>query len=166
MCIHGIYRVDQKVMLLLCMSIFVYHLSADCILQSCAKNIRKCQKWFSKFKSSNFDLFDSYLFGRPTSLDNDMLRREVEANLCQTIKELSNTLKQTWSTTQEHLQQIGKVCRAGVWVLHNLSEENKTNQSTTCNLLLQQHNSRAFFDCLITGDKKWVLYDNSKRKRQ
>lgn len=131
-----------------------------------ALDVRKCQRWFSKFKSGNFDLSDSYRSGRPTTLDNDVLRAEVEANPCQTIEELSNSLNQPWSTIQEHLQQIGKVSRAGVWVPHNLSEENKANRSTTCNLLLQRHNTEAFFDRLITGDEKWVLYDNPKRKRQ
>ncbi|XP_043498446.1 histone-lysine N-methyltransferase SETMAR-like [Polistes fuscatus] len=67
---------------------------------------------------------------------------------------------------QEHLKQIGKVSRAGVWVPHNLSEQNKANRSITCNLLLQRHNTEAFFDRLITGDEKWVLYDYPKRKRQ
>ncbi|KAL6419784.1 hypothetical protein ACFW04_011200 [Cataglyphis niger] len=33
----------------------------------------------------NFDLSDSYRPGRPTTLDNDMLRAEVKANPCQTI---------------------------------------------------------------------------------
>ncbi|XP_043501569.1 histone-lysine N-methyltransferase SETMAR-like [Polistes fuscatus] len=131
-----------------------------------ALDIRKCQRWFSKFKSGNFDLSDSYRSGRPSALDNDVLRAEVEANPCQTIEELSNSLNQPWSTIQEHLKQIGKVSRAGVWVPHNLSEQNKANRSITCNLLLQRHNTEAFFDRLITGDEKWVLYDNPKRKRQ
>lgn len=64
-----------------------------------------------------------------------------------------------------HLQQIAKVSRADAWVPYNFSEE-KTNQSTTSNLLLQLHNTEAFFDRLITGDEKWVFYDNPKRKRQ
>ncbi|XP_043496419.1 histone-lysine N-methyltransferase SETMAR-like [Polistes fuscatus] len=131
-----------------------------------ALDIRKCQRWFSKFKSGNFDLSDSYRSGRPSALDNDVLRAEVEANPYQTIEELSNSLNQPWSTIQEHLKQIGKVSRAGVWVPHNLSEQNKANRSITCNLLLQRHNTEAFFDRLITGDEKWVLYDNPKRKRQ
>lgn len=91
---------------------------------------------------------------------------EVKVNPCQTIEELSNTLNQPWSIIQEYLQQIGKVSRAGVWVPHNLSEENKSNRSTTFNSLLQRHNTEAFFDRLISGDKKWVLYDNLKRERQ
>ncbi|CAK1553161.1 unnamed protein product [Leptosia nina] len=83
-----------------------------------------------------------------------------------TIEELSNSLNKPWSTIQEHLKQIGKVSRAGVWVPHNLSEQNKANRTITCNLLLQRHNTEAFFDRLITGDEKWVLYDNPKRVRQ
>ncbi|GFT75852.1 histone-lysine N-methyltransferase SETMAR [Trichonephila clavipes] len=66
----------------------------------------------------------------------------------------------------EHLQQIDKTNRAGVWVPHNLSEENRANRTTTCNLLLQRYNTEPVFDRLITADEKWVLYDNSKHKRQ
>ena len=92
-----------------------------CDVYLSALDVRKFHRWFSKFRSGNFDLSDSYRSERPTTLDNDVLRTEVEANLCQTIEELSNTLNQHWSTIQEHLQQIGKVCRAGVWVPHILS---------------------------------------------
>ena len=53
-----------------------------------------------------------------------------------------------------------------MWVLHNLCEENKANYSTTLSLLLQYHDTEAFFDRLLTGDEKWILYDNPKRKRQ
>ncbi|XP_035725548.1 histone-lysine N-methyltransferase SETMAR-like [Vespa mandarinia] len=103
---------------------------------------------------------------RPTTLDNDILRPEVEANPYQTIAEFSNIINQPWSTIQEHLQQFGKISRAGVWVPHNLFEENKANRSITCNVLLQRHHTESFFDRLITGDEKWILYDNPKRKRQ
>ncbi|XP_035742374.1 histone-lysine N-methyltransferase SETMAR-like [Vespa mandarinia] len=63
-----------------------------------ALDVHKCQRWFSKFRSDNFDLSDFYRSGRPTTLDNDMLRAEVEANPCQTIEKLLNTLNQPWST--------------------------------------------------------------------
>ncbi|XP_047362136.1 histone-lysine N-methyltransferase SETMAR-like [Vespa velutina] len=127
-----------------------------CDVYPSALDVRKCQRWFSKFRSGNFDLSDSYRSGRPTTLD--MLRAEVEANPCQIIEKLSNTFNQSWSTIQEHLQQIGKISRAGVWVPHNLSKENKANRSITSNVLLQRHHTEPFFDRLITGDEKWVLY--------
>ncbi|GFX66425.1 histone-lysine N-methyltransferase SETMAR [Trichonephila clavipes] len=95
-----------------------------------------------------------------------LLSAQVEANPCQTIEELPNALNQSWSTIQEHLQHIGKTNKAGVWVPHNLSEENRDNRSATCNLLLQRYNAEPFFDRLITADEKWALYDNLKRQRQ
>uniref|UniRef100_A0A1B0AX33 Mos1 transposase HTH domain-containing protein n=1 Tax=Glossina palpalis gambiensis TaxID=67801 RepID=A0A1B0AX33_9MUSC len=45
-----------------------------------ALNVRKCKRYFSKFKSGNIDLSDSYRSGRSTTLNNGMLRAEVEAN--------------------------------------------------------------------------------------
>lgn len=85
------------------------------------------------------------------------------------VRKLRNC--QTLSTnpgrpSQKHLQQIGVFSRAGVKVLYNLPEENRDNRTTTYNLLLQPRKTEAFFDRLMTGDEKWVLYDNSKRKRQ
>ncbi|GFX80052.1 histone-lysine N-methyltransferase SETMAR [Trichonephila clavipes] len=95
-----------------------------------------------------------------------LLRAQVKSNPCQTNEELSNALNQPWSTIQEHLQHIGQTNRAYVWVPHNLSEENRANRSTTCNVLLQRYNTEQFFNRLITAEEKWVLYDNPKRKRQ
>ncbi|GFW57475.1 histone-lysine N-methyltransferase SETMAR [Trichonephila clavipes] len=92
-----------------------------------------------------------------------LLRAQVEE---QTIEELSNALNQPWSTIQEHLQQIGKTNRAGVWVPHYLTEENTANRSTAWKLLLQWYNTELFFDRLISAEEKWVLYDNPKRKRK
>ena len=107
-------------------------------------DIRKCQRWYSKFRSGNFDLFDSYRSGRPTILDNVVLREQVEENPCQTIAELSYTLNKPWSTIQKHLRQIGKVSRVGVWVPHNLCEVNKANQFSTRKLLIQRHKTEPF----------------------
>ncbi|GFW15602.1 histone-lysine N-methyltransferase SETMAR [Trichonephila clavipes] len=47
-----------------------------------------------------------------------------------------------------------------------MSEENRANRSTSCNILLQSYNTEPFFDRLIISDEKRVLYDNPKRKRQ
>lgn len=57
-----------------------------------------------------------------------MLRVDVKAKPRRAIEELSSTFNQFnqhWETLQEHLQQIEKVSRAGVWASYNLSGENK-----------------------------------------
>ena len=94
----------------------------------------------------------SYPSRKLTTLDSDLLRAEVEINPYQTIEELSNTLNQPLSAIQYHW--IGKVSRASVLVPYDVFQENKINQSITCNLLLQRHNAGAYFDHLIIGDEK------------
>lgn len=64
------------------------------------------QIWISKFRSGNFDLFDSYQSGRPTT------------NPYKTIEE---------PTLVDNQGTFGKINRVGVWVSYNLSEENKAN---------------------------------------
>lgn len=59
---------------------------------------------FVNARSGNFDLFNSYRAGRPTTLDNDVLWMEMKTNQCQTIEKLSNTHNEPRSTIQERLQ--------------------------------------------------------------
>ncbi|GFS52536.1 hypothetical protein TNCV_4851801 [Trichonephila clavipes] len=57
----------------------------------------------------------NYFFSTLADKAFAVLYNVTQSRNCQTL----------WSTPQEHLQQIGKVSRAGIWVLHNLPEEKK-----------------------------------------
>jgi len=35
----------------------------------------------------------------------------------------------------------------------------------TCELLLQRHRRKSFLHRIVTGDEKWIRYDNPKRKK-
>jgi len=129
-------------------------------------NVRKCQEWFSKFRSGNLDLSDDHRPGRPVELDNDLLRMEVESDPRQTVRELAEKLNCSHTTVHEHLQQIGKVSRHGVWVPHQLSEDNKAQRRNICNSLLTRQEREPFLNRIVTGDEKWVLYVNPERKKQ
>ncbi len=93
--------------------------------------VRKCQYWFAKFRSGDLDLTDAPRSGRPVVLDNDVLRAEVESDPRQTIQELAEKLNTPWSTVKDHLHQIGKVNRRGIWVPHQLSAEIKAMRTKT-----------------------------------
>jgi histone-lysine N-methyltransferase SETMAR len=129
-------------------------------------DVRKCQRWFNKFRSGDLDLSDDHRSGRPEVLDNDLLRAEVESDPRLTIQELADKLNATWSTVQNHLQQIGKVNRQGVWVPHQLSEDNKAQRRNICSSLITRHEREPFLHRIVTGDEKWVLYVNTTRKNQ
>lgn len=128
--------------------------------------IRQCQQWFSRFRSGDFDLQDRKKSGRPSVLDNNDLKTLVESNPRQTIEEMARVLGCSWSTIQEHLLAIGKHCRAGKWVPHQLSEENKKQRILICNSLLIKQEEQPFLKNLITGDEKWVLYENPVCRKQ
>jgi len=65
-----------------------------------------------------------------------------------------------------HLHEIGKVSRAGIWVPHQLSPENLLQRVSICTSLLTREEVDPFMKRIVTGDEKWVLYINVERKNQ
>lgn len=131
-----------------------------------ALDVRKCQRWFSKFREENFDLKDEERSGRPSKVDIDVLRTLIEDNPSQTLDELSEETGIDRETIHRHLKDMGKISKAGIWVPHELTEENKFQRFSICNSLILRHHNEPFLDRIVTGDEKWVMYDNPKRKRQ
>lgn len=128
--------------------------------------VNKCQHWFRKFSNGDFGLSDSARTGRPVGFDKDALKALVETNPKMSIQEIAKTLQATWSTVQRHLKEIGKVYRQGIWVPHLLSDMNKDQRRTICTSLLCRLRNDPFLRRIVTGDEKWVLYNNNKRTKQ
>lgn len=128
--------------------------------------VNKCQHWFRKFSNGDFGLSDSARTGRPVGFDKDALKALVETNPKMSIQEIAKTLQATWSTVQRHLKEIGKVYRQGIWVPHLLSDMNKDQRRTICTSLLCRQRNDPFLRRIVTGDEKWVLYNNNKRTKQ
>lgn len=129
-------------------------------------SVRKCQEWFTKFRSDNFDLKDIPRSGRPSELDNDALTSVVESDPRLTSRELAEKFKCDQSTIIRHLHQIGKSNKAGIWVPHQLSHENLLQRISICTSLLAREKSNSFLNRIVTGDEKCVLYVNAERKNQ
>ncbi|XP_037891082.1 histone-lysine N-methyltransferase SETMAR-like [Glossina fuscipes] len=126
----------------------------------------KCQRWFRRFAVSDYDLSYKHRTGRPGQFDNDALKSLVESDPRLTIQELARSLGSTWSTVQRHLKEIGKVHRQGKWLQNLLSEANKDLRRTICNSMLTRLSRDPFLLRIVTGDEKWILYDNIKRLKQ
>jgi len=60
---------------------------------------------------------------------------------------------------------MGKIQKEGRWVPHELSEENKNPRYDTTHTLLSKFRKNDFLHKIITGDEKWILYDNLKRRK-
>lgn len=121
--------------------------------------------WFKKFKAGHYEVEDKERSGRPSVLNNDELREQVEGDPCQTAREMSSKLGCHHSTVVRHLAEIGKVSKRNVWVPHSLSERDKIRRMETCTELLSRRRTFAWLDDIVTGDEKWCLYVNVSRKR-
>lgn len=131
-----------------------------------ALDVRTCQRWFSRFKDGNFDLDDLPRSGRPSDVNEDMIKEIIEEDPHQTLAEMEKRTGIDGVTISRHLKAIGKTYKAGIWVPYELSDSQKLMRLTICTSLLSRYENESFLDRIITGDEKWVLYDNPKRKRQ
>ena len=78
-----------------------------------AVDVRKCQRWFQRFRSGDNSLSDKPREERPVQLDNDALLAAVESNPMQNVEELARELSVTHSTVHRHLQDLGYLSKLG-----------------------------------------------------
>ena len=130
-----------------------------------ALDVRKCQRWFAKFRSGDTSLEESRGGKRTREFDQDALRTLVEENPYLTQQELAKQLNASQATVSRQLQEIGKVQKLGKWVPHELTENNKIQRFQFCTFLSSRQNCDPFLNRLVTGDEKWILYSNVKRRK-
>ena len=124
-----------------------------------------CQKWFAKFHAGDFSLDDAPRSGRQVEVDSDQIKTLTENNQRCTTREIADILKIYKSSVENHLHQLGYVNRFDVSVPHKLSKENLLDRISTCNSLLKHNENVLFLKQIVTGDGKWILYNNMERKR-
>lgn len=66
------------------------------------------RRWFKKFREGEVNLEDKEGRGRPSLVDDDMLKAMVEANPRKTVRELAQELQVDPATISRHLNTIGK----------------------------------------------------------
>ncbi|XP_026829826.1 histone-lysine N-methyltransferase SETMAR-like [Ooceraea biroi] len=126
---------------------------------------RTVREWFVKFRRGEFNVEDRPRSGRPSAVDDDQIKALITNNQHITTREIAERLKVSNSTIYEHLMRLGFVSRLDVWVPHELTERNLMDRISTCDLLLKRNENDPFFKQMITGDEKWIIYNNVERKR-
>lgn len=110
---------------------------------------RTCQKWFARFKSGNFDLEDDERPGQPKKFEDH---------------ELETSLGVAQQTISDRLKAMGMIRKVGHWVPYELKPRDVERRFFTCEQLLQRHKRKSFLHRIVSGDEKWVHYDNPKRR--
>jgi len=127
---------------------------------------RMCERWFQRFRSGDTNLEDEERSGRPSKFNPKMLEEMIHDDPRQSTRKLGEELGVNHMTVYRHLTAVGRTWRRGALVPHELSERNKLERVRICRSLLDQAANSSFLDNLITGDEKWVHYDNPGRRGQ
>lgn len=126
----------------------------------CAPALRTVKKWFSRFRNGDFNMDDQPCSGRPSTIDDDIVSALVENNPRITTEEIAERMNIDNSSAFRHLKKLGFTSKLDTWVPHSLTERNKLNRVSVAISLLGRHEKEPFLDRIVTGDEKWILYNN------
>ena len=81
---------------------------------------------------------------------------------------MSNELALTLGVTQQAishcLKLLGMIQKQGNWVPYELKPRNVERRFCTCEVLFARYKRKGFLHCIVTGDEKWIHYDNPKKR--
>ena len=126
---------------------------------------RQSQNWFARLSSGDFHLKDAPRSGRPTEVHDDKIKKMIENIRRNTTREIAEKLNISHTCVERHLNQLSYVNKLDIWVPHKLNEIQLTKRISICDSLLKRNETDPFLKRIITGDEKWVVYDNVMRKR-
>jgi len=83
------------------------------------------------------------------------------------IHKHKNNSQSNWALVNElfpiaYERKIQKVDR---WVPHELNERHMERRKNTSEILLEQYRRKSFLYRIVTGDEKWIFFENPKRKK-
>ena len=130
-----------------------------------APEIRTCQQWFSRFRGRDYDIEDKERSGQPKKFEDEELEALLHEDSCQTQDELARSLGVTQQAISNRIKALGFIQKQGNWVPYELKLRDVERRFCMCEQLLQRQKRKGFLHRIVTGDEKWIHYDNPKRKK-
>lgn len=126
---------------------------------------RTVRRWYERFRDGGDDVADRPRSGRPPVVESSQICDLVDSNSHLTLRDIALMLNISHEAVRLHLMRAEYVNRADVWVPHALSERNMMDRLNVSALLLEKEQEIPFLKRLITGDEKWIVYNNLHRSR-
>lgn len=127
---------------------------------------RTCRTWFEKFRSGDRSLTRETGQGHPHDLDDTRLLALVNQDNTQSTRDLAEALGVSHTTVERHFKNMGYAKKLGRWLPHALTEAHMLQRMSIAAAHLSRYERKSFLPRLITGDEKWMLTVNFRRKRQ
>ncbi|KAG5314879.1 MOS1T transposase, partial [Pseudoatta argentina] len=121
---------------------------------------RTCREWFQRFKNGDFDVEDQYSGGREKVYEDAELEALLDQDSCQNQEELARSLGVTQQAISKRLKVMGMIQKQGNWVPYELKPRYVERRLFACEQLLEKR--KGFLHRIVTGDEKWVHYDNPR----
>jgi [histone H3]-lysine36 N-dimethyltransferase SETMAR len=123
-----------------------------------------CFEWFKRFKNDDFDVRDQERGKPPKKFNDSELEALLDEDDTQTQQQLADQLNVAQESVSRRLRAMGKIHKIGKWVPHELNKRQMENRKTTSEILLTRHKRKSFLHRIVTGDEKWIYFENPKRK--
>ncbi|GFW25179.1 mariner Mos1 transposase [Trichonephila clavipes] len=60
---------------------------------------------------------------------------------------------------------MSKIIKVGRWGPHELTDQQPKNRKSVCEMLLARYKRNSYLHRIVTGDEKWIYFENPKRNR-
>ena len=130
-----------------------------------ASSVASYERWFVRFRNGDFDVRDKERPGQPKKFEDSELETLLSEDSYQTQQNLADSLGVDRSTIAKRLKALGMIQKQGHWVPYELKPRDVERRFYTCEQLLQRQKRKGFLHRIVTGDEKWIHYDNPKRKK-
>ena len=126
---------------------------------------RTCHEQFQRFKNGDFDVEDLHSGGREKVFEDAELEALLDQDSCQNQEELARSLGVTQQAISKRLKVMGMIQKQGNWVPYELKPRDVERRLFACEQLLERQRRKGFLHRIVTGDEKWIHYDNLKRRK-
>jgi len=122
-----------------------------------------CRNWFRQFNDDNFDLSNKKVTKEWKSAQEGwglLIADSFGRGRYPIAKNLAEQ-----AAISIRLHAMGKVQKIGKWVPHELNDRQMEWRQNTCQILLARQKRKSFLHRIVTGDEKWIYFQNPKRKK-